>query len=182
MYKAHTKKCLAFSNLSLVALEQNSRGSAKCFTGRCDPKAVRVSLGRMRRVPMEPRSREQPEPVPQPRRRTLFRNTMLENSPRERRAEGLYLSDHPFLLPPVRVYQPGLRNVACWGSGAGVGGRRYCSRSPQTGLALGISGVESPCCMTPAWGILFSPDAWFWLKAYVMFKGPCSDQPLRALM
>lgn len=76
--------------------------------------------------------------------------------------------------------QPALRNVTYWDSGGRVA---VLFREPETPvLALGISAVESTCCVTPAWGISFLPDAWFWLKAYVMFKGPSSAQPLRALM
>lgn len=58
-------------------------------------------------------NQKQPEAAIQPLQRTLFRNTVLENSPKERHGEGLYLPDRALLLLPIRVYQSGLRNVAC---------------------------------------------------------------------
>lgn len=124
---------------------------------KCDPKAVRES-GRWKKTPSL--LHEGPEPATRP--------CQGASVVQKQHASGQRTELSCSAPPQLESAQPGLRDVMCWGGGAGSGDIVHRR------VALGISAIESVCCLTHAWGFLFLPDAWFWLKAYVMFKGPCS--------
>lgn len=100
---------------------------------------------------------EEPELAIQPPQRFLFRNTMLQNTRQKGVRVSLFARSLP-LLPSVSQSLSSLGsemlNVEAVEGG---GGSSVVHRVTHTTLALGIPPVESPCCVTPAWDILFSP-------------------------
>lgn len=111
--------------------------------------------------------------------------TMLQNNPkhpcfREMHVEGLVLPDPFLLLSSVnQSAQLGLRNVKFWGGvvGAIVLLRELLEWTGPRNICYSISVLPGSSLE-----YLVFADAWFWLKAHVVFKGPCSAQPLCALM
>lgn len=103
-----------------------------------------------------------------PPQRFLFRNTMLQNTPRPKRCESLFIcqiSPSSAILQVIFV-QPGFGNVECWGSGRWWR-QQCCSQSPRH-----HAGTENTCRIP----LSSSSLGYLIFRCLVLIKGICHVQ------